>query len=437
MMVPSLGAFLSMRFAVGLVVRVREAVVDRRTPSDPLHVREDLFELLVLILLELVGDLLGRRRDLRLLVGLDDERPLLLDPVGRGDVLGDGHERVARSALGVVVADVGDQRAGAIDLGRRLGDRARKRLDARRPDEAHDLLDAELLVAVVDAILEVGLHPLRERGDEAGLGGLVARQRRLVRQERKRRVLVRDAGVGLDDRSLGRRRGRRLLHLLDELGRDAVDDPSARVVAEDRERPGTFALGRVVAQDRVLEADALAVARAHADERQRGLLAEGPRVFVVRDDGVELLRAVLGRLPAMRVGFTDRAPRDPGRPGPHTRPEGDCRERPPTRPCHANEPLSHRALLLLLPVEPPPPRTRGTASAPRRRCYAGRRATGIVSGSWPPWLAIVASRVGQRRRCFSPMRSPSSASSASFLPCERERRKRARKPSHTPPACRA
>src|ERR1019366_9212826 len=164
--------------------------------------------------------------------------------------------------------------AHAVDLRRCLGDRVRQRLDAGRADEAHDLLDAELLVAVVDAVFEVGLHPLRQRAHEARLRGLVAREGRLVREERERRVLEGDARIRCDHLALDRLRRGRPLHLLDELRSDAVDDATARVFGLHREDARNAAGGRVIAHDEVLEADAFAVALPHADQRKRRLFAE-------------------------------------------------------------------------------------------------------------------------------------------------------------------
>ena len=215
----SLGTDLSMRFssAASASVRLFSVLLLSRAyarqystvgaPADALHVREDLLELLVLVLLQLIADLLRRGADLLFLVRLDDEGSLLLDPIRRVDTPVQRHERVARPTLGVVIPDVRDERAGAVDLGRALADDARQTLDARRADEAHDLLDAELLCAVVDAGLEIGLHPLGQRGDQARLGALVAGQRWLVRKEGEGRVLVGNAGVRLNDRALGGPRG--------------------------------------------------------------------------------------------------------------------------------------------------------------------------------------------------------------------------------------
>src|ERR1019366_7469667 len=163
----------------------------------------------------------------------------------------------------------------------------------------------ELLRAVVDAVFEVGLPPLGERRHQARLRRVVARERRLVRQEREGRVLVGDARIRGDDLTLDRLRRGGLLHLLDELRREAIDDAAARVFRLHREDARNATLRRVVADDQVLEADALAVARAHANERERRLFAKGPRILLVPDDRVELLGAVLGGLPPVRIGFAD------------------------------------------------------------------------------------------------------------------------------------
>ena len=163
--------------------------------------------------------------------------------------------------------------------------------------------------------------------------------------------------------------------------------------------PGRSCLGGVVADDQVLETDALAVAGPHPDERQGRLFAERPRVLVVGDDGVELLGTVLGGLPAVCVGFAHGASDARRGRRPDTCPQGHRRETTPTHPVHPFEPLSHRALLLLCS---PAPRAAVSRKAGLRRpfarlrgCYAGERASGNCFGKLtPPRPCIVASGCG-------------------------------------------
>ena len=265
-------------------------------------------------------------------VRLVHQGALLVHPRRGVDELRQEDQRLARPLPGLVVTDVGHQLGGLVVLGGSLGDGRRQHLHAGGAEKAHDLLHPELLRAVVDPPLEVGLHPLRQSGGEVALGLVVADQRGLVRQEAEGGVLVGNARVGQEGTAVRRGGRRRLLHHVHQLGREVVDDVLSRVLAQHRESPLHLAQRRVVAQHQKLEADALAVARAHVDERERGLVPEGPGELVVGHDGVELLRAVLGRLPAMHVRIAHRARAGGATERTHHRRQGRDAHETPGRP---------------------------------------------------------------------------------------------------------
>jgi hypothetical protein len=177
------------------------------------------------------------------------------------------------------------------------------------------------------------------------------------------------------------------LHRLDELRRDVVDDVLARRFREDRDRAGHAAERCVEPDHQILEADALAVARAHANERERGLIAKRPRVLVMADDRVELFGAVFGRLPPVHVRVADRASRGAERAGCQhpsryegTRHDLACACAP--TPCP--EPLSHRLFRLLRR----PRRRLRIASRSGSRCYAYRTVDRNCFGKLTPFAGM-------------------------------------------------
>jgi len=159
-------------------------------------------------------------------------------------------------------------------------------------------------------------------------------QRRLVDEHRERGVLERDGGVGREP-ALGRARRGRRLELLDQLRGQAVDDLPARVLGELVQRAvARFAFLVLVLVDQEPDALPHAAARRHADQRERCVGTQVPRVLVMGHDGDELVGPTLGGLPALDVVLRDAATRRRSRECPERDHRSGDRD-PPLRCTHS------------------------------------------------------------------------------------------------------